>query len=58
MKKTYDPTGGPNGIAKDLRTPKYRTKVVKSRKVYSRKGRKEKGSFDGSPVSIRILRFG
>lgn len=54
MKKTYDPTGGPNGIAKDLRTPKYRTKVVRSRKAYTRKGRKEKGSFDGSPVSIAI----
>ena len=29
-----------NPIAKDLRTPKYRKRVVKSRKVYNRKDRR------------------
>lgn len=29
-----------NVIAKDLRTPKYAKRVVKSKKVYTRKGRK------------------
>ena len=28
-----------NHIAKDLRTPKYRMRVVRSRKAYKRKGR-------------------
>lgn len=32
-----------NIIAKDLRTPKYKPRVVKSKKAYSRKGRKGKG---------------
>lgn len=30
-------------IAKDLRTPKYRPRVVKSKKVYTRKGRRPRG---------------
>lgn len=28
-----------NPVAKDLRTPKYRTRVVESKKLYSRKSR-------------------
>jgi stalled ribosome alternative rescue factor ArfA len=28
-----------NTVAADLRTPKYRPRVVKSKKVYSRKGK-------------------
>ena len=30
-----------NPIAQDLRTPKYKTRVVKSKKLYSRKKRKK-----------------
>lgn len=30
-----------NPIARDLRTPKYKLRVVKSKKVYTRKGRKK-----------------
>lgn len=29
-----------NPVARDLHTPKYRPRVVKSKKVYSRKGKK------------------
>lgn len=29
-----------NPVARDLRTPKYRPRIVKSKKVYSRKGKK------------------
>ena len=32
-----------NPIAKDLRTPKYAARVVKSKKVYSRKTKIKKG---------------
>lgn len=51
MKKVKS-TGGPNGIAKDLRTPKYRSRVVKNRKAYTRKGRKEKGSHEAPRFSF------
>jgi hypothetical protein len=30
-----------NAVARDLRTPKYRLRVIRSRKVYSRKAKKE-----------------
>lgn len=30
-----------NAIARDLRTSKFRPRVVKSKKIYSRKGRKQ-----------------
>ena len=36
--------GKRNPIAQDLRTPKYKTRVVKSKKLYSRKKRKNSGS--------------
>jgi stalled ribosome alternative rescue factor ArfA len=34
-----------NAVAKDVRTPKYRMRVEKSKKAYTRKGRKPRGEF-------------
>jgi hypothetical protein len=30
-----------NPVARDLRTPKYRMRVIRNRKIYSRKAKKE-----------------
>lgn len=35
-----------NPIAKDVRTPKYKVRVVKSKKTYSRKSKSKKDKID------------
>jgi hypothetical protein len=41
MAKKTKRTKRRNLVAKDLRTPKYRMRVVKSKKLYTRKNKKE-----------------
>jgi hypothetical protein len=44
-------------IAQDLRTPKYRPRVVRSRKLYTRKGRKDRDSQRESRSSFYTQRL-
>ncbi len=48
-----------NGVAKDLRTPKYKMKVVQSKKVYTRKSNKTSVRYAPSSVNpcLQILQF-
>jgi len=44
MKVTFTPTRPRNPVAEDLRTPKYRKRIVRSRKTYTRKAKHQLGN--------------